>query len=210
MSNQRSVDAVADQVVTLLGLSEDLLCTTVRSGARTVDSEMVETAQSLAARIGVRFDDAMRNGEITSSQLFDDVYVAIPDTDPQQYLTAFTMFTDRVLTDIQDKVLEGDARVVFCAAVDRNGYLPTHNLPFSHRQGADATWNASHCRNRRIFNDRVGLRAGRNREPFLLQAYRRDMGKTHVLMKEVSVPIMIDGRHWGGLRLAYKAETDLI
>jgi methyl-accepting chemotaxis protein len=37
-----------------------------------------------------------------------------------------------------------------------------------------------------------------------LQTYRRDMGAgEYALMKDVSAPIMVAGRHWGGLRLAY-------
>ena len=56
-----------------------------------------------------------------------------------------------------------------------------------------------------IFDDRVGLAAGRNREPFLLQIYRRDMGGgKFVLMKDLSAPITVGGRHWGGVRIAYK------
>jgi methyl-accepting chemotaxis protein len=56
-----------------------------------------------------------------------------------------------------------------------------------------------------MFNDRVGLAAGRNTKPFLLQTYRRDMGGgTFALMKDVSAPVTVRGRHWGGLRVAYK------
>jgi methyl-accepting chemotaxis protein len=102
-------------------------------------------------------------------------------------------------------VLDLDPRIVFCAAVDRNGYLPTHNRKFSHPQTDDPVWNAAHCRNRRIFDDRVGLKAGRSTAPFLLQVYRRDMGGGQsVLMKDLSAPITVGGRHWGGLRLAYR------
>jgi hypothetical protein len=33
----------------------------------------------------------------------------------------------------------------------------------------------------------------------------RDMGGSrHILMKDLSAPINVKGRHWGGLRLAYK------
>ena len=65
----------------------------------------------------------------------------------------------------------------------------------------------ANCRNRRIFGDRVGLKAGRNREPFLLQVYRRDMGGgTFKMMKDLSVPLFVQGRHWGGVRLAYSFE----
>jgi methyl-accepting chemotaxis protein len=97
---------------------------------------------------------------------------------------------------------------VFCAAVDRNGYLPTHNRKFSHApRPGETAWNTANCRNRRIFDDRTGLAAARNRKHFLLQAYRRDMGGGQVaLMKDASAPIILRGRHWGALRLAYRAD----
>jgi len=95
--------------------------------------------------------------------------------------------------------------VVFCAAIDRNGFLPTHNRKFSQAQGPDPVWNAANCRNRRMFNDRVGLAAGRNTKPFLLQTYRRDMGGGQFAqMKDVSAPVFVQGRHWGGVRIGYK------
>jgi len=98
-----------------------------------------------------------------------------------------------------------DCRITFCVAVDRNAYLPTHNRKYSQPQGKDPVWNNANCRNRRIFADRTGLRAGRNTEPFILQTYRRDMGGGNfLLMKDLSAPITIKGRHWGGLRLGYK------
>ncbi|RYI29166.1 MAG: methyl-accepting chemotaxis protein, partial [Acetobacteraceae bacterium] len=85
-----------------------------------------------------------------------------------------------------------------------NGYLPTHNARFSRPQGHDPVWNAANCRNRRIFADRVGLKAGRNTAAFLLQVYRRDMGGGNFrIMIDVSAPIIVRGRPWGGLRLAY-------
>ena len=56
-----------------------------------------------------------------------------------------------------------------------------------------------------MFNDRVGLSAGRSTAQFLMQIYRRDMGGgSYVMMKDVSAPIFVNGRHWGGLRLAYR------
>jgi len=84
--------------------------------------------------------------------------------------------------------------------------LPTHNKKFSQPQGGDPAWNAANSRHRRIFNDRTGLAAGNHSKSFLLQTYRRDMGGgQYALMKDVSAPIMIGGRHWGGVRLAYSA-----
>ena len=65
--------------------------------------------------------------------------------------------------------------------------------------------DAANSRYRRIFNDRTGLASSRNAKPFLLQTYRRDMGGgKFVLMKEAAAPITVDGRHWGGMRLAFR------
>lgn len=121
-------------------------------------------------------------------------------------MAAFTELTDRLLPPIQEPVTSLDERIAFCAAIDENGYLPTHNRKFSQAQRpGDSVWNTANCRNRRIFADRVGLAAGRSTAPFLVQTYRRDMGGGNfVMMKDISAPITVRGRHWGGLRLAIK------
>ena len=120
------------------------------------------------------------------ADLFDEDYRPIAGSNPQQFMTRFVGFTDRMLPALQEPVLELDPRVVFCAAVDRNGFLPTHNRKFSQPQGGDVAGNTTNCRNRRIFNDRVGLAVGRNTKRVLLQSYRRDMGGGQfVAMKDV-------------------------
>jgi len=84
--------------------------------------------------------------------------------------------------------------------------LPTHNEIFSKPQGKDPQWNDANCRNRRIFNDRTGLAAAQNIKPFLVQTYRRKMSAgTYVTMKDVSAPIWVRNRHWGGFRIGYLA-----
>jgi methyl-accepting chemotaxis protein len=116
------------------------------------------------------------------------------------------MARSRKLPPLQEALLAGEPRVVFCAAIDRNGSIPTHNRKFSQPQGSDPVWNAANCRNRRIFNAHTGLAAGRNTRPFLLQTYRRDMGGGQfVLMRDVSAPIVVRDRHWGGFRIGYRA-----
>ena len=107
---------------------------------------------------------------------------------------------------MQESLLGFDAQVVFCIAADRNGYIACHNQKYNHAQRpGDVVWNTANCRNRRIFNDRTGLASARNTKPFLLQTYRRDMGGGQfVLLKEAAAPITVNGRHWGGLRLAYR------
>jgi len=189
----------------ILEISEDCMRYVARSGIETPDSPIIALAQQTAARIAAAFEAALDRRTIGLRDLFDETYRPIPGTDPQQFMTGFVGLTDALLPDIQEPVLAFDERIAFCAAVDRNGFLPTHNRKYSQAQTADPVWNAANCRNRRMFNDRTGLNAGRSTEPFLLQTYRRDMGGGQfALMKDVSAPITVRGRHWGGLRIAFK------
>jgi methyl-accepting chemotaxis protein len=200
----RALEGARDRTESFLAASEFLIQKAADCGARTVDSPFIEKVEATAAEISALFERAAERGEISLDDLFDSDYRPIAGSNPQQHLTRHVAFTDRVLPAIQEAMLEFSDRVVFCAAVDRNGYLPTHNRKFSQTPGRDPVWNAANCRNRRIFNDRTGLAAGRNQHRFLLQTYRRDMGGGQFkLMKDISAPIVVAGRHWGGLRIAY-------
>lgn len=201
------LDAAEKRADAILTISEEFILFVADSGVETADTPFINEVKAQADRIGALFEGAVVAGEITMGDLFDTNYREVHGSNPKQVMTRFTEFTDRVLPAIQEPVLKMDKRVTFCAAVDRNGYLPTHNRIYSHPQGSDPVWNVSNCRNRRIFDDRTGLAAGRNTKPFLVQTYRRDMGGGQfALMKDCSAPIFVNGKHWGGLRLAYKVE----
>jgi methyl-accepting chemotaxis protein len=203
--SSENFDQARLRIGNLLSGSETVIQLIAATGAESADTRFIEVVQRTALRIGRLFEEAVARGEISDNDLFDRDYRPIPGTDPQQMTARFTDFTDRVLPPIQEPLMEFDPRVVFSAAVDDNGYLPTHNVKFSKPQGPDPVWNAANCRNRRLFNDRTGLGAGRNTRPFLLQTYRRDMGGgVFVLMKDASAPIYVNGRHWGGLRMGYR------
>ena len=188
--------------------ADAMIVRSAMEGEQTRDSTFIATLLDARSKVETAFAEALARGEAQLEDFFDSDYRPIPGTNPEQVMTRFTALTDRLLPQIQEAVADSHPDIVFCAAVDRNGYLPTHNLKFSKPQGADPDWNAANCRNRRIFNDRVGLRAGQSTRPVLLQTYRRDMGGGRfVMMKDLSAPIHIEGRHWGGLRLAYRTET---
>ncbi|MCA3268669.1 MAG: methyl-accepting chemotaxis protein [Azospirillum sp.] len=204
-TSSKSIDRAKGRIDNLVTMGERLIRITAASGVETVDSPFIKAVCDTAAKIAAALEGALSRGEATISDLFDETYVPIAGTNPQQVRTKFLDIADRHFPAIQEPMLGLDPRVVFCAAVDRNGYLPTHNAKFSKPHGPDPAWNTANGRNRRIFNDRVGLAAGRNESAFLVQTYRRDMGGGQfALMKDVSAPISIRGRHWGGVRLAYR------
>jgi len=170
------------------------------------NTEFVTRAMEAGAALTKIFEDAVRSGAISMDDMFDTDYVEIAGTNPVQHRTRILNWADRALPPFQEAFLARDPRMVFCAMIDRNGYLPVHNKVYSHPQRpGDVAWNTANCRNRRIFNDPAGLAAGRNLRSYLIQSYARDMGngKT-IMMREIDVPIRVDGRHWGGFRTAYK------
>ncbi|SDZ75763.1 methyl-accepting chemotaxis protein [Rubrimonas cliftonensis] len=169
------------------------------------DDSMEEAVRSRAAEIGRLFEEGLASGRITMEALFSRDYTPIEGSNPQQFMTPFVPFTDAVLPPVLEGALALGEHVAFSAAVNLDGFLPTHNRKFSAPQGSDPVKNAAQSRNRRFFQDRVGLAAGRSTAPVTIQAYRRDMGGgDFVTMKDISAPIVVRGRHWGGLRIGYR------
>jgi methyl-accepting chemotaxis protein len=194
-----------DRVAKLLDASEELIALIATSGVETSDAPLIPIAIDTAKRISAAFEDAIARGEIALEQLMDENYREIPGTDPKQYLTDYVALTDRILPPIQDPIQKIDPRIVFSVAWAKGGYLPTHNPNYRLPQGSDPVWNNANCRNRRLFNDRAVKKVAANTKPFLLQTYRRDMGGGNfVLMKDLSAPILIRGRHWGAFRIGFR------
>jgi methyl-accepting chemotaxis protein len=170
------------------------------------NTEFVTRAMEAGTALTRIFEDGVASGAISIEDMFDEEYAEIPGSNPVQHRTQILDWADRALPPFQEAFLAKDPRMVFCVMIDRNGYLPVHNKIYSHPQRpGDVVWNTANSRNRRIFNDPAGLAAGRNLRSYLIQSYARDMGngKT-VMMREIDVPIRVNGRHWGGFRTAYK------
>ncbi|MDI3561041.1 methyl-accepting chemotaxis protein [Bradyrhizobium sp. Arg816] len=170
------------------------------------NTEFVTRAMEAGTALTRIFEQAVARGEVKIDDLFDTDYAEIAGTNPQQYRTKYLDWADRALPAFQEAFLAKEPRMAFCAMVDRNGFLPVHNKIYSHPQRpGDTAWNTANSRNRRIFNDPAGLAAARNLRSYLVQSYARDMGNGNtVMMREIDVPIRVQGRHWGGFRTAYK------
>jgi methyl-accepting chemotaxis protein len=201
-----SMSSALERTETFLKISERLIDSVAESGFETEDTPFIRAAQQAAGQISQLLEDALRTKAISASDLFDEQYRPIAGTNPAQHETRFGALAERLFPQVQERTLGLSEKVVFSIASDRNGYVACHNQRYNNRQRpGDLAWNTANCRNYRIFNDRTGLASSRNQRPFLLQTYRRDMGGGHfVVMKEVAAPIAAGGRHWGGLRLAFK------
>ncbi|WP_374262223.1 methyl-accepting chemotaxis protein [Zoogloea sp.] len=170
--------------------------------AMTVHKKMPDLVRDAARQAGQILERAVAGGQISEHDLFDETYKPIPDTRPQKYATRFDALTDRILPPLQEGLLDGNAEVVYAIGTDRNGYVPTHNKRYSQPLTGDYAKDIVGSRTKRIFDDRVGKQCGKNEMPFLIQTYRRDTGE---IMHDISAPIYVNGRHWGGFRIGYRA-----
>ena len=168
-----------------------------------LEQQLFERGKSEAI-LGARFtgrilEEAIDNGVFSVKDAFDTEYEEIPGFEPAKYRTRYDFYLDKALLAIEDEFLK-DESVVFAVAVDVNGYLPTHNTLYQQPITGDIEKDKNGNRTKRIFNDPVGLGAAQNLEEGFLQVYARDTGET---MWDISAPIMVKGKHWGGFRIGF-------
>jgi methyl-accepting chemotaxis protein len=160
-------------------------------------------AKELSERATASLEGAINTGRISRDALFSTDYKPIPDTFPQKFSTQFDRLFDEIISPLQEEVVSKDKRIFYAICVDRSGYVASHNLRYTQRLTGDMMKDKDCNRTKRIFNDRTGLRAATNEDTFLLQTYMRDTGEA---MNDMSTPIVIAGKHWGGVRIGYMAE----
>jgi methyl-accepting chemotaxis protein len=161
-------------------------------------------ATELRDRTISTLERAIADGRLTSSALFSTEYKPILNTMPQKYSTAYDRLFDEIISPIQEEIIAKDPKMFYAISCDISGYVPTHNLRYTQPLTGDPNKDKNGNRTKRLFNDRTGIRCATNEDPFLLQTYLRDTGE---VMNDMSTPIYIQGKHWGGIRIGYLSEN---
>jgi methyl-accepting chemotaxis protein len=156
-----------------------------------------------AAAVVQEFGNALREGRISQSALFDSKRNYIAGSNPKQFSSAFDRYTDSVLPKIQEPLLQLETGTVFAICFASDGYVPTHNRAFSQSQTGNYEVDKGRARSKRIFDDSPPLmRCCKNTQPYLSQCYSRDTGET---LHAIAVPILVEGRQWGAFVVGYSA-----
>lgn len=164
---------------------------------------IIEIARECKKKIEETIEKALKEGTISSSEIWDRNYVEIPNTNPKKYKTKFTDFFKGYIQPIEDEYLRKHPKLIYCVVVDNNGYCPAHHSEFDKPPTGNYEHDLRYSRGQRIYQDPVGLKAARNTEPLLLQVYFRDTGE---IMLEADLPIEVEGRVWGNLRVGINVE----
>lgn len=188
----------------LEALSNRLFHGLVASGASSDDRAFVEFAmRKRDAALAVTID-AIEQGGLRPAQLFDQAYRPIPGSNPERYRTSLCNWADDYWRPVLDDILAFDPRVLSCAFSDTKGFLPTHASKYSRAPTGEPAHDAQWCRNGRILFGGCDADAKASTEPFFLAVYRRDAdGSRYDVVRNVYVPLIIDGRRWGDLEIAY-------
>lgn len=194
---------LAKSAVQMEGQAETISERLAEVGLDDYHQRIYDLAREGASQIARKFEEDIDQRRVSLDDLFDRHYQPVANSSPAKYQTRFDRYTDQVLPAIQEPLLPRHEGLVFAIACTQQGYVPTHNQAFSKPLTGDAAVDTVQNRTKRKFDDRTGIRCGSHQQPVLLQTYTRDTGE---LMHDLSVPIMVKGRHWGGLRLGYKPE----
>ena len=194
---------ISEQAQTLSNSTESIFVHLSEFNGDTLINRMCEQTELAAKKVGELFEQAIANKKITRLQLFDFNYKPLGNCEPIKYTTSFDGFTDKNLPQIQEPMLQKFNEMIYAGAVDINGYFPTHNKCFSKPLTGNPEIDIMTNRTKRLFNDPTGIRSARHTDKFLLQTYKRDTGE---IMHDASAPIFVNGKHWGGFRVGFKAK----
>lgn len=206
MSKKLSIKIAGILIMVMVVIMSVFTIYFVNSRSENMEAELLSKGR-IEALAGAKFmeqvlEEQLNNGRLKLKEIFDTAYVPIPNTDPQKYHTKYDAYLDKAILEVEDEYLKDD-EVVFAVLVDRNGYLPTHNSKYTKPLTGDKDKDKVGNRTKRLFNDPVGLAAAKNEKDLLKQVYARDTGEK---MWDISAPVFVKGKHWGGFRIGFSME----
>lgn len=176
----------------------------VKAGLSPADSAMVDKAQSYAAEIVTAAQEAIAAGRLTRAALFDTAYREVPGSNPKRFRTALSDWADANWRPINDRVTAEGGAIKMCSQADMNGFLPTHVSDRSRQPTGDLAHDTKYCRNGRILFDPIDRKAKASTAPYMMAVYRQEGdGTTYEIVRNVYVPLVIEGTRWGDFELAY-------
>lgn len=194
-----SLSHEADRFTDIAEETNSILASVTSEG---IHQTVFRVADSAAQQVQQAFETAVEQGQISQKDLFDRNYKPIKNTNPSKFETAYDRFSDKILTPIQEPILESNDFIAYAITTDDQGYVPTHNNKFCKPLTGNHDTDLLTNRTKRKFTDKTGSRCGSHTQKLLLQTYKRDTGE---VMHDLSVPIFINGKHWGGFRIGYNS-----
>lgn len=202
--NEQRLETAHERIEELELTASEMFDQIVKAGLSPQDSQMVEKAQHFASEVIATAEEAINSGSLSMDQLFDDNYRLLEGTNPKQYRTALSDWADVHWRPINDRVVGEGGPIMMCSQADMKGFLPTHITDRCRKPTGDLTHDTTYCRNGRIMLYAIDKKAKKQNDAYMMAVYRQEGdGKNYVVVRNVYVPIVINGRRWGDFELAY-------
>ena len=147
-------------------------------------------------------EDCLIKLSTQGNNLFDQNYQRVNEGQkPEKYHVSYMEAYETLMQPLFDGFINERPEFIYAIAVDNNGYAPAHHRKVSAPITGDFSVDNVKSRHRRIFNgNRAEIRRASHTEPFLLQTFIRDTGE---VLNDLSIPLYVDGRHWGSLIMGF-------
>jgi methyl-accepting chemotaxis protein len=165
-----------------------------------VFDNVVDRARVFRDGVQAEMEKMVRDGV----DVFDRRYQPIPNTDPPKFKTVWGDEWGRRCQRLLEDCLASIPGCGYAVAVNTDSYVSAHNLKFSKPLTGNPAIDLVGNRTCRKFDRPPELRAAKNSEPMLLQTFLRDTGE---ILCDISMPIMVGGRHWGNVRVGVPADV---
>jgi len=203
-TNEEQLEGAHSRMGELEMTASEMFDRIVQAGLSPEDSAMVEKAQSIAAELAALTEAAIDDGTIDQSAVFDQTYVPVTESNPPLFRTRLSDWSDTNWRPIFQATGSADSRVIASACTDTKGFIPTQIGEFSRRPTGDLAHDTKYCRNGRIILEAIDQKAKESAAPYMMAVYRQEGdGERYLIVRNVYIPLMIKGRRWGDLELAY-------
>ena len=203
-SNESKLEQAHGRIEDLEMTASEMFDRLVKAGLSPEDSQMVDKARRYAEEVTKIAEAALADGSLTMEQLFDQNYAHVPGTNPKQYRTSLCDWADAHWRPVNDRVVAEGGPIMMCSQADMKGFLPTHITDRCRKPTGDLTHDTTYCRNGRIMLYAIDKKAKAQNDAYMMAVYRQEGdGKNYVVVRNVYVPVVINGRRWGDFELAY-------
>lgn len=194
-----------NQIVQLEEQANRMFDNIVHSGLSPRDIEFVERAQAEAENIAALTEAAIANGALDPDSLFDTNLTPVPGSNPPRFTSKLTSWAERHWQPVLEAVKQSNPHEILSVVCSsRVGFLPVHLTEFSQRPTGDIAHDTKYCRNGRVLFEGIDLVAKASEQDYMMAVYRHEGdGQTYKVVRNVYVPLRINGRRWGDLELAY-------
>ena len=177
----------------------------VHSGLSPRDTEFVERAQKEAAKVVAITEAAIASGALDRDALFDQEMAPVPGSNPPRFTSRLTSWAERNWQPMLEAVKQSNPdEILSVVCTSRVGFLPVHLKEFSRAPTGDIAHDTKYCRNGRVLFDGIDLVAKASEQDYMMAVYRHEGdGRTYKVVRNVYVPLRVNGERWGDLELAY-------